>query len=95
MFYMGIMCRQKGGGLKEIRFDKAYLSEADISETREIPDGEEEREDRKSVCRSQMEKLPVPGEDPGQTRITEYRFKTGDRSAGWSVRLLTVIRYKS
>ena len=22
-----------------------------------------------------MEKLPVPGEDPGQTPITEYRFK--------------------
>lgn len=22
-----------------------------------------------------MEKLPVPGEDTGQARITEYRFK--------------------
>ena len=43
-----------------------------------------------------MEKLPVPGEDPGQTRITNgiQIQKTGDRSAGWSVRLLTVIRYK-
>ncbi len=46
MFYMGDYVQAEGGGLKEIRFDKVYLSEADISETK-IPDGEEEREDRK------------------------------------------------
>ena len=42
MFYMGDYVQAEGGGLKEIRFDKVYLSE--------IPDGEEEREDRKSVA---------------------------------------------
>ena len=34
MFYMGDYVQAEGGGLKEIRFDKVYLSEADISETR-------------------------------------------------------------
>ena len=33
-FYMGDYVQAEGGGLKEIRFDKVYLSEADISETR-------------------------------------------------------------
>lgn len=34
MFYMGDYVQAEGGGLKEIRFDKVYLSEADISKTR-------------------------------------------------------------
>ena len=34
MFYMGDYVQTEGGGLKEIRFDKVYLSEADITETR-------------------------------------------------------------
>mgnify|MGYP007090972803 CR=1 FL=1 len=39
MFYMGdyepfLYYKPKGGGLKEIRFDKVYLSEADIMETK-------------------------------------------------------------
>ena len=31
MFYMGDYVQAEGGGLKEIRFDKVYLSEADIT----------------------------------------------------------------
>ena len=34
MFYMGDYVQAEGGGLKEIRFDKVYLSEADIMETK-------------------------------------------------------------
>ena len=34
MFYMGDYVQAEGGGLKEIRFDKVYLSEADITETK-------------------------------------------------------------
>ena len=74
MFYMGDYVQAEGGGLKEIRFDKVYLSEADISETRNSGRRRRTRREKK-CCRSQMEKLPVPGEDPGQAQITEYRFK--------------------
>ena len=34
MFYMGDYVQAEGGGLKEIRFDKVYLSEADIMEAK-------------------------------------------------------------
>lgn len=34
MFYMGDYVQAEGGGLKEIRFDKVYLSEADLSGNR-------------------------------------------------------------
>ena len=34
MFYMGDYVQAEEGGLKEIRFDKVYLSEADLSGSR-------------------------------------------------------------
>lgn len=34
MFYMGDYVQAESGGLKEIRFDKVYLSENDLAETR-------------------------------------------------------------
>ena len=34
MFFMGVYVQALGFGLKDIRFDKVYLSEADIMETK-------------------------------------------------------------
>ena len=66
MFYMGDYVQAEGGGLKEIRFDKVYLSEADITET-------------KGSGRRRTEKIRKDGgyrhgKDAGGTRIAcNYR----------------------